>query len=344
MRFPIQLVSFAALLAACNGTAIDEPTETDVDTDGTETGDSGDSGDTEDTDVTTECQANVSAIAPEDGQAAIPVDSDVVVYFSDPVGEGEWSISVSGPDGDVSGTSVASNDGLSATFTPDEPFENYVVYEVLATACEDSGVAAFKTVSAPITAGDLVSRTYVLDFDEVEWRAPQAISLFESQLTIDYLFLEITDATDESLSVSGSVGSEGVDGPEQSCYPVLEFADVDFSDNPTFTAETDELIIPAGDTFEVRVEDLDFQGSFNQDADKIEAVSVTGLLDLRSVESQLPPEAGDACDLVALLGDDCVPCEDQEEKCIQVWITAEEADYDESLHIDEEFYPDCGGM
>jgi glycosidase len=75
---------------------------------------------------------------PADGATEVPVDTTVVINWSEPMSTGT-SFSVSGPGGAVAGSFALSNSDTTVTFTPDAPLDPSTEYEVLVSGTTDAG-------------------------------------------------------------------------------------------------------------------------------------------------------------------------------------------------------------
>jgi hypothetical protein len=317
-------------LAACD--AAPETTETDADTDGGADTDWVDTGSTE----SEGCDAQITMFDPVDGANGVERTPTIHVWYTAPVPENRWSLAID----DVEGTATRAADGLSAQFLPATELDASATYTVRATACDDAATSTFVTVSDPLEPADLVGRTYALAFADVEWVKPSSTvaSLIKGQIELEYLLTEVATATEDELSVSGAVGSEGVAGPEQAaCYPTIAYGGVDFSENPHFDAGPSTLTIPTG-TFTITMEQMRLSANFTATGDALENVELAAQVDVRPIDASIG-ETSDLCGLVELFGDACEPCSDGAEKCLPIEIHAESAAWVEDLDIDETYDP-----
>jgi hypothetical protein len=336
MRISLALVPLLVAFGCNKGAGIDETDLGDADTDADSDSDTDTDADT-DSDTDADCTATIDEIVPLDGSVDVDVETDVTVTFTQAVTETDFSLTVDG----VSGTTELAGDGLSATFTPDDPLEFETDYDVTASVCDDSASSTFRTAYAPIDPEVLPDRVYALDYSTVTWESPAVAVFFQSQISIEYILTEImaVDLDAETLDASGAVGVDVQGTPRQAaCYNVIQYGAIDFADNPAFRAGPNLLSVPTAGG-DLTIEDLLITATFNADATSLLDIDITGLLDTRPIDVMLGQNEGDVCALASTFGDTCEACGDGEDFCLAVWMTADEAPYVAGVDIDETYDP-----
>src|SRR5690606_2262671 len=108
----------------------------------------------------------------------------------------------------VPGEVTLAGNGLSATFTPDEPLLSRSAYDVTATVCKASAQTTFETVSLPADPALLAGRTWSLDLAELDWIQPTDASMAES--TQGLLLLHAASVDTAAPSMDAVVTSGGL--------------------------------------------------------------------------------------------------------------------------------------
>ena len=281
------------------------------------------------------CDVTVVATSPGDGDMDVPVNSPVTLIFNDEVFEGEWSMDVEG----VDGTATLSVDGMSATFIADESFAASSSVTANWSVCQTSGTFSFMT-GGPTKGAELPGNTYLVDYNDVEWVEPsELVDLFGDQVDLEHILIMVTDyndATDE-LGVVGALGEDVGAGIEQAaCYTPMLFSDVDFAENPTFSAGPSTLSVDLGGVT-VTLEDLFIEATFSTDAELLNNVAITGYIDTRPLDAL---GYGDISVLAAVLGISVVACSDGATECLYAHLAVSEAELFGQDLIDPAYDPE----
>ena len=282
----------------------------DIDTDGDD-----------DTDIVYECDARLDTIIPADLTTNVDCDEMVLVTFTDRAYEGQWTLGIV----DVNGTAELSDDGMSATFVPDEPLDYDTIYTVEATACEDEAETRFWTVLEPVDLDTLDDRTYVMPYGDLVWVEPASSVALHPFVTFESFLMEVSDVypTVNALDTRFTAGwSQGV--PE--CGSIVDTS-ADYTNNPTFVTGSSSLYIPiptSAPPTTLTIEDLRVEASFANQGTSIVNVVMKGMLDTRGFDPLL---GSNTCLLAAAFGDICQACLDGENRCLPVHVTLEEAQW-----------------
>ena len=141
--------------APADDSAVEGDSDTDADAD-TDT----------DTDSDIPCTAEVTSITPDDGSSDVSAEPTIYALLSAPVSDGQYTVRLEGPQGDVSGQISRDMGDTRLGFTPDVELERESEYTATFTVCESNMAASFTTVGAPL--GDvLAGRTYDVDLKTV---------------------------------------------------------------------------------------------------------------------------------------------------------------------------------
>jgi hypothetical protein len=338
MRFIIPLIF---VLGACDS-GVEETTQssTTATTTGTTTTTSGTTTGTTTTTTTTTatttapCDVTVVATNPADGDMDVPVNSPLTLIFNDEVFDGEWSMDVDGADG----TATLAVDGMSATFIADDSFDASSSVTANWSVCQTSGTFDFMT-GGPTKGADLPGKTYLVDYNDVEWVEPSGLEdLFGSKIDLEHILIMVTDydeMTDE-LGIVGALGEDtGASVEQAACYTPMLFSDVDFTDNPTFSAGPSTLTMDLGGVT-ATLEDLYIEATFSTDAEKLHDVAITGYIDTRPLDAL---GYGDVSVLLAVLGMPVVPCADGATECLFTHLAVAEAGLHGEDIIDPSYDP-----
>lgn len=269
---------------------------------------------------TTPCDATVVASNPSDGSVDVPVNSALTIIFNDEVFAGEWSMDVDG----VDGSATLSVDGMSATFMADANYADSTGYTANWSVCQTSGLFDF-TTGGETNGAELPGNTYLIDYNDVEWVEPDGLEdLLGGNVDLEHILVMVTDYNEatNALGIVGALGEDVGFGMEQAaCYSPMLFSDVDFTDNPTFSAGPSTLSMDLGGV-EANLEDLYIEATFSTDAQLLNNVAITGYIDTRPLDSL---GYGDVSVLLSLLGMTVVPCADGATECLYAHLAVAEA-------------------
>lgn len=286
------------------------------------------------------CDATVASITPADGEDGVSVYSRVTATFTDEVRSGQFSMELG-----VAGATDLSADGLSAVFTPTEPFEAGLGYTAEVTVCDVLTEASFTTTTEAEVDPEVVpDRTYALALDEVTWSAPSLIALVSSDFEDRYLLLEVQalDNDARTATVAGGMGVVAGGGiKQQRCVDPWNLDEGTFY-NPQLTVGPQTLDVTFGaDDGLLPIEDLTLQGSFDASAESLTDITVTGLIDMDPLDEAYGGELDISfCTLSEdTYGEPCVPCADGRVACLQASLTASAMDWVEDLDLDADYVP-----
>ncbi|MFT7521055.1 MAG: hypothetical protein ACI9MC_003206, partial [Kiritimatiellia bacterium] len=261
-----------------------------------------------DTDILEVCEISQVKLFPEPGETRAYYRTTVEAAFS-PIKDEAATLTLTGPDGEVSGTSAWSSNRL--VFTPDQALTSGAKYTTaVAYSCggEDKNPTGDFTVSevgASTTLDSLVGNAYALGLAEARFIEPDGIAALLSQfLTFDLLVgVKSVDTGAETIQIMGALGVEGAPTPTQDCSPVIPFPEASISENPYFELGPQEFSIEVEDVV-ITIDDLYLSGSFAPDGSYIDGAVLSGVIDTRAfvdiVEEGGPDTA--VCDLAFQLG------------------------------------------
>lgn len=340
---PLSFTLALFALAACNKDSVSVEDDsgtpsTDSAVEGDADADSDADSDTDsDSDADLPCEAELISVTPDDGAQAVGVDATIVALFSAAVAPEDASLSLTGPDGLVSGELVMISDGLGLSFTPGAPLERDAEYTITTAVCEDEEIAAFTTIGDPIS--DVTGYTYDVNLADVTWNSPKSASLLIGSIETSHL-LFMVESIDTENDLIDLVGAAGWDDPKLEQYPCaspIDFEPAEFSTNPAFgVGPANATLVVSG--YDVNVWDLGMSGTFAWDGESLLNVQITGMLDVR----EFTVGSVEACDAVTFLGDKCVACpNDGVEGCLEVDATMDAAYYAPGVSVDPTLVPEC---
>lgn len=291
------------------------------DKDGDDT--SGDGGTTSDG-GTGACEVEISSTFPVDGETSAYYRTTVDFKLSDADPDGTPSVTLSGTSGDVGGTTTASEDGKTVTFTPSAALESGATYTATIDFCRGQDSISFTTSSlgAPLTAA-IDGKAYKVDLGGADFVEPAGVAdLLLGQLENDILLGVVSSSPD--LQMIGAISMTGTSDQDM-CTESIDFPPADFSGSPYFKiGPQDTTISVAG--FNVDILKLEVSGTFAADGTYFGGGTLAGELDARL----LAPLVGDLlgttdpdaiCGVVAGFGVSCKACSsDGEVYCLDVYV------------------------
>jgi hypothetical protein len=304
----MMILALAGLLACRDKNGSDDSAEADADTDADTDSDT-------DTDTDTDaCTATVTAVAPDDGSTNVATDSVILAVFS--AAADAATITVSDGTKTVAGTTALQGDGSSATFTPDAALARDTTYEVDVAVCDATWNGSFTTLPDGVAPEAIENHTYDFDFATATWLEPTLGSTLVDYFAANHMLLMVEDVDDVALTLDflGAAGFEPTEGTveQYQCSDNADFTPADFSTNPAFALGPEAFGL-AGDGYEVEIHDVFVSGRFAADGSAVEDAHVEGLVDLRDITIGI----GSACEVVELLGGDCVACPDGQPQCLE---------------------------
>ncbi len=268
--------------------------------------------------VVVECDTSVVLFpAPNETQAYYR--TDITATFTPAVLDGA-TITVSGPDGDVAGTTETQGRRLvfspSSPLTPGAQYTTTVSYE-----CNggDFAPSASWNVSEVGTATDLAGLTgnaYALDLANANFIEPEGIgALLGSFLTFDLLVgVTEVDTGANTVTMVGALGVEGQPGVQEPCEATIPFPAADISDNPYFEVGPQKFSVSV-EGRDVVIDNLFLAGAFSPDGSYIDGVVLSGTVDTRPLADLVAEEGQEptpelVCEFAAGIGVNCVACPD----------------------------------
>ncbi len=255
------------------------------------------------------CANTISETFPADG------DTDAFyrtnVEFTLLTAEASATIAVSGPGGDIAGSTVA--DGNSVVWTPTAALDPSTEYTAtLSFSCDPASVS-FTTsdVGTPAATSDINGSVYSLPLTEGRFVEPPGIGEIIGGLIAVTVLIE-TELAGSNLNMLGALALETDTNAQDMCTETIDFpAAADFSENPYFSVGPDDTVISVAG-FEVAIDDLAISGAFSPSGDRIAGAALSGSIDTRPLVPLVAEGAGDSgvCDLVAGFGISCIDCSD----------------------------------
>jgi hypothetical protein len=234
------------------------------------------------------------------------------------------SLTLTGPDGEVAGSSAVN--GTKVTFTPDAALAPSSSYTASLSYCnsEDPVDVGFMTsaLGEALTV-DLVGKTYAVDLASGNFVQPAGIGSLLGGLFANNILLGIT-AADTSLEILGAISVEGSTDQDTCTETFSDFPAADFSNSPMFQIpEGDVTLSVAGYT--ATIYSLAVSGTFAADGSYFGGGELSGELDARQLVDIVGglmdgvESADDVCGLVAGFGVSCSECSsDGEAYCVSL--------------------------
>ena len=235
------------------------------------------------------------------------------------------TISLSGPDGEISGSSDWSDKTL--TFTPSEDLAFDTTYEATLTHCGGSDSESFSTsnVGSGLDGGEasLVDKTYSVDLAAANFVKPPDVGTLLGSLLTQNILIGIDDANESSITMKGALAEPGNDDQDM-CTATFGIPTADFSTAPYFSVSADAITI-AVSGFNININDFTLEGDFTPDGSQISGAVLAGQLDARDlapaiVETGLitAEDPDEVCGLLSGFGVECEPCTDGKDYCVTV--------------------------
>jgi Bacterial Ig-like domain len=264
---------FWILLSACQGEDPQkESQEVDPGKDST-----ADSQGQDDSDSPTPCTATVTGLSPADGSTDVATDVQVIASFSETVTEVELSLTSDG--GPVAGSLSMAEDGLSATFVPDQLLDRDGDYALTATVCGSSLSSSFHT-KAGLTV-DITGKTYRINLQDSDltWVKPSIGSFLVSYLLTKDVLFQVESVGGGRIDLVGAPGIDPGTGLRQYvCTPAINFVEASFEAEPTFAVGPLDSTFSVGG-YAVPAYNIEVKGNFAPDGTGSTNTTVTMLLD-----------------------------------------------------------------
>ena len=234
------------------------------------------------------------------------------------------SLSLTGPEGDVAGSSAVN--GTKVTFTPDAALAPSSSYTASLSYCnsEDPVDVAFSTsaLGEELTV-DLVGKTYAVDLASGNFVQPPGIGSLLGGLFENNILMSVT-ASGDSLDFIGALSVEG-DTAQDTCAETFDdFPSADFTNAPMFSVPEADLSLSISG-YSATIYALAVSGTFAADGSYFGGGELSGELDARQLVDIVGglmdgvESADDVCGLVAGFGVSCSDCtSDGEAYCVNL--------------------------
>jgi hypothetical protein len=293
-------LSLLLLALACNGEEGKDTTSPDADTD---TDSDTDSDTDTDTDTDTDCVATITSVTPENEATLVPLDAVVEITFDAAVPANQVTVTTS-----VDGLVEVAANGMSATFTPDDPWPADSSVSVEIAACGDTESTTFDTLPPPVDVANVEGNTYAVSWDDVIITEPGNGPALKGLLPVDEILLHVTSVDGagaaESIATLAVYDNDGVTLLPDCVLAVRETAD--FSLNPYYQfSGTLQIVINSSTGQAADVEDFELVGRVSADGSTIDNVNITGLVDTADF---IPGADCNSFTMQVLLQPTCAPC------------------------------------
>jgi hypothetical protein len=261
----------------------------------------------------TDCGVLVEETVPPADATDAYYRSAVEFYLSGADPEGDPTVTLAGPSGEISGTTTYSETKEVVVFTPSSPLEPSTDYAAKLETCSGETVLEFRTsdLGADLSA-DLDGRTFVLDLTTARFVEPPTIgALIANYLTLDILVGVVDAQPGKTLDMIGGTTVEASDPPVQNlCVPTFTFPQANFAAAPYFhVGPTDITVAVAGGS--MTMHGLDVAGTFAPDGSAFGGGVLAGMIDARDLVGIFGKikTADDFCTLTATFEAPCVACD-----------------------------------
>lgn len=232
------------------------------------------------------------------------------------------ALTLSGPDGDVAGSSAVN--GTKVTFTPDAALAPSSAYTASLSYCnsEDPVDVAFSTsaLGEELTV-DLVGKTYAVDLASGNFVQPPGIGSLLGGLFTNKILLSVTSSGD-TLEFIGALSEESSAAQDTCSETFTDFPTADFTNSPMFEVPENDLSLSISG-YSATIYALSVSGTFAADGSYFGGGELSGELDARQLVEIVGglmdgvESADDVCGLVAGFGVSCSECSsDGEAYCV----------------------------
>jgi hypothetical protein len=234
------------------------------------------------------------------------------------------ALTLSGPDGDVAGSSAVN--GTKVTFTADAPLAPSSAYTASLSYCnsEDPVDVAFSTsdLGEDLTV-DLVGKTYAVDLASGNFVQPPGIGSLLGGLFTNKILLNVTSSGD-TLEFIGALSEESSTAQDTCSETFTDFPSADFTNAPMFDVPEADLSLSISG-YSATIYALSVSGTFAADGSYFGGGELSGELDARQLVDIVGglmegiESAEDVCGLVAGFGVSCSECSsDGEAYCVNL--------------------------
>jgi len=264
------------------------------------------------------CETTISLVEPV-------VDGATDHYYLDPV---VFELSEPDPsarfEAEFAGETTVSEDGLTVTYTPDEPLSPSTTYTITLDYCRGAASVTFTTshFGTPLEAStDLEDAAYTLAFTGGEMLIGQNAGELMNSIFRWPILVQIQEAEGAYLTVMAAIGKEGVDPVEQNtCARTLEVDHIPTAELPFVAGRLENTVFGAHGG-QLRFESFEFDATIAADGESIGGVRYMAVLGVAEVVSLLPDfgNVDQVCTLAANLDIPCEACpSDDQLSCIRV--------------------------
>mgnify|MGYP003950594865 CR=1 FL=1 len=332
MKVQMLGLGLAAMLVACGGKE-SLPSASQDDTS---------SNTADDTDTEEPCETAVVETTPQSGQTGVYYRDSIEVVFDDDGSSS--SIVLYDPEEVVVEAEISWGDGnLKATITPTDALEASTAYMLEVEICQSTTLVAFETddfgSDLDYEPEDLIGLTFNFDLGGADYEEPEGLGAVIGLYLSQPLLIGVTDASADSISLLGAQGivdDVTAEVTQDEDFGTWDFGAADFTSNPYFSSDTDEIIIDYNG-YEIPIYYFQLKGTFSSDATSIGGGHAEGLADSRNMGPLI--EQGDdpnaVCELADSLGLECEACPDGEVYCMTLIANFDEATLEPGLMLTE---------
>ena len=274
-----------------------------------------------DTEVET-CEGRVLTSTPDEDVDDWYWRDAATVYVDEP-GD-DYAVTVAAAGVDVPVDTTWDETGLALSVLPSAGhWEADTQYTVDFTDCSGAVSWSFATseLGLPLEADatDMTGRTFVIDLTEATWVEPGGFGSILALFFDTSILLGVQYADPNFVDLLGAQGYEDDFGEyhQYTSEPTWDFPIADFTDQPYFLAEADEVNISFSGVA-VPVTGFSLSGTFSADGEWLGGGTISGLGDTREMGVLIEQEGDKAamCDMAATLSTECQECPDGEPYCL----------------------------
>jgi len=258
------------------------------------------------------CSASLVEAMPEDGEAVIGTNAEVVLLFEGQVPGLHGASLVTDPPADCSYVV----EGDEVVFSPDELLDRETEYAWTAALCaEEAASGIFTTRWEGELLEDpsvLAGRTFSMDLTDAEWLEPEGGGGLVSGLFAGVFLLGIQEVLEHEIDIIFAVGEDVGGGVIQQdpCYETVDFEPADFTRNPYFELGPKRMPLEVQGQA-VMLDDVQISGALVDDG--------TDLTDAELIANADARQFGDweyVCGMLDVFGAPCQACSDGVEACV----------------------------
>ncbi len=289
-----------------------------------------------------DCDTTVDATWPENGSTDF--------YFRDSI---EFTLSEPDPTAEIifsrSGTQTISDDGLTVSFTPDDPLPSSTEFEVALDYCYGSPTIEFATSELGEALEDpsaILGKTYRVDMADARYvENPGVAGFLMGWLNRDLLF-QIVDIEDESLAIRLALASDDPDAGQDLCYRTFDIDGMSLEGSDLVLSNDDILFNFYSGSLQIG--DFDLVATLASDLSWLGGAQFSGWLNVTDFSAALKlNDDEDICEIIGNLDSGCEPCpHDATQSCVTLAgdrLDGVEASVDLQEIPERDSYPDCPG-